>query len=52
MHGRIRKEQREYAKVLTEHGGLYFIVRSLESAQNAISQALGFTPDKKVAPCW
>lgn len=39
--GRIRKDQVTYAKVLTEAGGLYFVVRSVEDAKNAVAQILG-----------
>ena len=39
--GKVRKDQVTYAAGLTAQGGLYFIVRSVEDAKNAIAQALG-----------
>jgi hypothetical protein len=39
--GRIRKEQVTYAAGLTKEGGLYFIVRSVQDAKDAIAQCLG-----------
>ncbi len=39
--GKIRKDQTAYAKGLSLQGGLYFIVRSVQDAKNAIAQALG-----------
>ena len=40
-NGRIRKDQVTYADGLTKQGGLYFIVRSVRDAKDAIAQALG-----------
>lgn len=40
-NGRVRKDQVTYAAGLTKQGGLYFIVRSVQDAKNAIAQALG-----------
>lgn len=40
-NGRVRKDQVTYAAGLTQQGGLYFIVRSVQDAQDAIAQALG-----------
>jgi len=39
--GKLRKDQVTYAAGLTAHGGLYFVVRSVDDAKNAIAQALG-----------
>ncbi len=39
--GTIRKEQIAYAKGLTDMGGKYFIVRSVEEAMNAVAECLG-----------
>jgi hypothetical protein len=39
--GKIRPDQITYAKCLTDNGGKYFIVRSLEDAQNAVAECLG-----------
>ena len=39
--GKIRPEQVTYAAGLTQVGGLYFIVRSVQDAKNAIAQCLG-----------
>jgi hypothetical protein len=40
-NGKVRKDQITYAAGLTNQGGLYFIVRSLTDAKNAIAAALG-----------
>jgi hypothetical protein len=40
-NGKVRKDQVTYAAGLTAQGGLYFIVRSVQDAKNAIAQALG-----------
>lgn len=45
--GRIRKEQITYAAGLTACGGLYFIVRSVQEAKDAIAQALGESIEDK-----
>lgn len=39
--GKVRKDQVTYAQGLTHQGGLYFIVRSVQDAKDAIAQALG-----------
>ena len=39
--GKVRPEQVTYAAGLTQVGGLYFIVRSVQDAKNAIAQCLG-----------
>ena len=39
--GSVRKEQLIYAKALTDTGGRYFIVRSVEDAKNAVAECLG-----------
>jgi hypothetical protein len=39
--GKIRKEQIKYAKGLTDQGGKYYIVRSVEDAMNAVAECLG-----------
>ncbi len=39
--GKVRPEQVAYAAGLTAQGGLYFIVRSVQDAKDAIAQALG-----------
>ncbi len=39
--GKLRKEQVTYAATLIAAGGLYFIVRSVKDAKNAVAQALG-----------
>ena len=40
-NGKIRKDQVTYAAGLTQQGGLYFIVRSVQDAMDAIAQCLG-----------
>ena len=40
-NGKIRKEQIAYAKGLTDQGGKYFIVRSVQDAKDAVAQCLG-----------
>ncbi len=40
-NGRVSKEQVVYASVLTAHGGLYFVVRSVEQAKEAVAEILG-----------
>ncbi len=40
-NGKVRKDQIEFAKKLTEAGGLYSIVRSLSDAQAATAEAVG-----------
>ncbi len=39
--GKPNRDQVSYAKRLTDSGGLYFIVRSLTDAKNAIAEVLG-----------
>lgn len=39
--GRLRPKQIEFAKKLTEAGGLYFVVRSVEQAKRAVAEAVG-----------
>ncbi len=39
--GKIRPDQITYAKCLTEAGGLYFVVRNLQDAKDAVAQILG-----------
>ena len=39
--GRLRPSQVEFAEKLTNAGGIYRVVRSLEQAQNAVAEALG-----------
>lgn len=39
--GAIRKDQITYAKGLTDQGGKYYIVRTLEDAKNAVAECLG-----------
>lgn len=39
--GKIRPEQIRYAKGLTDMGGKYYIVRSVEDAKNAVAECLG-----------
>lgn len=39
--GAIRPDQITYAKGLTDQGGKYYIVRSLEDAKNAVAECLG-----------
>ena len=40
-NGKVRKDQVTYAAGLMKQGGLYFIVRSLTDAKNAIAASLG-----------
>jgi hypothetical protein len=40
-NGKIRKDQIAYAAGLTQQGGAYFIVRSVQDAKDAIAQVLG-----------
>lgn len=39
--GKVRKDQVTYAEGLTAQGGLYFLVRSVQDAKDAIAQCLG-----------
>jgi hypothetical protein len=39
--GKLRKAQVEYAASLTEAGGRYFVVRSVEDAKKAVAECLG-----------
>lgn len=39
--GKLRPSQIEFAKKVTNAGGIYRVVRSLEQAQNAVAEGLG-----------
>lgn len=39
--GRLRPSQIAFAQKVTNAGGIYRVVRSLEQAQNAVAEALG-----------
>lgn len=40
--GHLRPKQREFAERLTNAGGIYRVVRSLEQAQDAVAEGIGF----------
>ena len=47
--GKLRKEQVTYAAFLTQQGGKYYVVRTLEDAKNAVAECLG---EELWKSCW